>query len=108
MIDITKAIELNGKWLSGKGGERADLSDANLSGANLIGANLKFYQSGLWMAYIQPEYIRIGCQYFPVTEWEGFSDKEISKMHPLALSYWRENKDIVLSIAHSFKKEINA
>jgi hypothetical protein len=39
-FDLQKTLDAHQKWLSGEGGERADLRHANLSGANLIGANL--------------------------------------------------------------------
>lgn len=103
-----RGVNLSYADLSGASLSGADLRGVNLSGADLSGADLKVYQSGLWTAYIQPEHIRIGCQYYRVAEWEGFSDKEISKMHIYALDYWKENKNIVLSIARSFKKEISA
>src|SRR5574343_573132 len=77
----------------------ANLRDADLSGANLFGSNLIIYQSGLWQAYIQEDMIRIGCQYHSVKSWESFTDDEISKMHDDALRYWKENKEIILSIA---------
>jgi len=38
--ELEKIIEQHYLWLSGNGGERADLRYANLSGANLRGANL--------------------------------------------------------------------
>src|SRR5574343_272463 len=77
----------------------ANLRCANLRGANLFGSNLIIYQSGLWQAYIQEDMIRIGCQYHSVKSWESFTDEEISKMHDDALRYWKENKEIILSIA---------
>ena len=85
---------LRGADLSG-----ADLRGADLRGANLFGSNLIIYQSGLWPAYIQEDTIRIGCQYHSVKSWESFTDEEISKMHDDALRYWKENKEIILSIA---------
>src|SRR5574343_103796 len=85
--------------LSGANLIDADLRGADLSGANLFGSNLIIYQSGLWQAYIQEDMIRIGCQYHSVKSWESFTDDEISKMHDDALRYWKENKEIILSIA---------
>jgi hypothetical protein len=38
--EINKILKNHKKWLDGKGGERADLSEANLSEANLFKANL--------------------------------------------------------------------
>src|SRR5574343_587597 len=96
--------DLRGANLSGADLSDADLRGANLSGANLFGSNLIIYQSGLWTAYIQEDMIRIGCQYHSVKSWESFTDDEISKMHDDALRYWKENKEIILSIARSLKK----
>src|SRR5574343_304666 len=90
---------LSGANWSGANLRYADLSGANLRGANLFGSNLIIYQSGLWQAYIQEDMIRIGCQYHSVKSWESFTDDEISKMHDDALRYWKENKEIILSIA---------
>src|SRR5574343_612566 len=94
-----RCANLSGANLSGANLRYADLSGANLRGANLFGSNLIIYQSGLWQAYIQEDMIRIGCQYHSVKSWESFTDDEISKMHDDALRYWKENKEIILSIA---------
>src|SRR5574343_164575 len=99
-----RCANLSGANLSGANLRYADLSGANLRGANLFGSNLIIYQSGLWQAYIQEDMIRIGCQYHSVKSWESFTDDEISKMHDDALRYWKENKEIILSIARSLKK----
>src|SRR5574343_545099 len=94
-----RCANLRGANLSGANLRYADLSGANLRGANLFGSNMIIYQSGLWQAYIQEDMIRIGCQYHSVKSWESFTDDEISKMHDDALRYWKENKEIILSIA---------
>src|SRR5574343_498457 len=99
-----RGANVSGADLSGANLRYADLSGANLRGANLFGSNLIIYQSGLWQAYIQEDMIRIGCQYHSVKSWESFTDDEISKMHDDALRYWKENKEIILSIARSLKK----
>ena len=39
-IDIKQVLEEHQLWLTGKGGKKADLSDANLFGADLSCANL--------------------------------------------------------------------
>ena len=94
-----RGADLSGANLSGANLSGADLFYADLRGANLFGSNLIIYQSGLWPAYIQEDTIRIGCQYHSVKSWESFTDEEISKMHDDALRYWKENKEIILSIA---------
>lgn len=38
--DLKRILDRHAAWLSGEGGERADLSDADLSDANLSGADL--------------------------------------------------------------------
>ena len=128
--ELKEVLDKHTLFLKGKdGGERANLSGAYLSGANLRGADVRYanlryanvsdadfrganlcwsnliiYQSGLWPSYIQEDTIRIGCQYHSVKSWESFTDEEISKMHDDALRYWKENKEIILSIARSLKK----
>ena len=113
--ELKEVLDKHTLFLKGKdGGERANLSGASLSGADLSGAdfrganlfwsNLIIYQSGLWTSYIQEDTIRIGCQYHSVKSWESFTDEKISKMHDDALRYWKENKEIILSIARSLKK----
>jgi len=39
--ELAKVLGEHRKWLSGKGGERADLQEVNLQGANLRGADLQ-------------------------------------------------------------------
>jgi len=84
----------------------ADLSEANLSGANLSqadlsGADLKMFKAGLWTALIQKDRIRIGCQSHQTSAWVAFSDEQIARMHGEALTWWKENGEIVISIARS-------
>src|SRR5574343_533495 len=98
--ELKEVLDKHTLFLKGKdGGDRATLRYADLRGTNLFGSNLIIYQSGLWEAYIQEDMIRIGCQYHSVKSWESFTDEEISKMHDDALRYWKENKEIILSIA---------
>ena len=87
----------------------ADLSDADLRGANLRGADLrgatgnnkemKTLQLGTYIVTMYKERIQIGCQSHTITEWESFDDNTISNMDTKALEWWRENKDIVLTLA---------
>lgn len=91
----------------------ANFSNANLSCANLMGAgfinadmrevdlscvDLRIYQSSLWTCYIQSDSIRIGCQYHTTDTWFSFTDDQISKMHPNALTWWKKNKPIIYAI----------
>ncbi|MBK8184299.1 MAG: pentapeptide repeat-containing protein [Candidatus Competibacteraceae bacterium] len=76
----------------------ADLSWANLRGANLRGANLIIYISGEWVAFIDTDYIRIGCKFHRADDWMAFSDDTISRMAIGALNYWNANKSIIKMI----------
>ena len=40
-MDIKKILSEHSKWINGKGGERANLSEADLRGAYLSGADLR-------------------------------------------------------------------
>lgn len=97
---IIKCLEKHLRWVNDEeGGEKANLSEANLSEANLRGANLKVFHGGKWVAYIDPWFIRIGCQFFSVSEWNGFSDEKIGDMDCDALEFWKENKAVIMTIA---------
>ena len=81
----------------------ANLRDANLLGAdlrdaNLRGANLLVYQTDIWTCYIQPESIRIGCQYHTAEAWESMTDEQISEMDSRALDWWKKHKVAIFAI----------
>jgi len=107
--------DLRGADLSGADLRYADLSDADLSGADLRyanlsdadlrGANLIVLQMDLWTAYITTNHIMIGCQSHILSEWENFTDEEISEMHPGALEYWNENKEVIISLCKRFNNK---
>jgi len=80
-----------------------NLCDADLCGADLCGANLIVLITAPWTAYIQPETIRIGCQYHTTHQWKEFDDDTISQMSKGALEYWKKHKSIILAIAESLK-----
>ena len=83
----------------------ADLRGADLRYANLRGADLIVLQMDLWTAYITTNHIRIGCQSHILSEWENFTDEEISEMHPGALEYWNENKEVIISLCKRFNNK---
>ena len=83
--------------LSGANLRSADLRHANLSGANLI-----VLQMDLWTSYITTNHIRIGCQSHTLIEWENFTDEEILEMHPGALEYWNNNKEVIIALCKRF------
>jgi len=104
--NIIKFLEKHLRWVKGEeGGEQADLSGANLSRANLIGANIKIFHGGKWIAFIDPELIRIGCKCFTSSEWDGFSDEIIDNMANGALEYWKENKEIIMLISKKLQEK---
>ena len=92
--------DLSGADLSG-----ADLRYANLRHADLRDADLIVLQMDLWTAYITTNHIRIGCQSHILSEWENFTDEEISEMHPGALEYWKKNKEIIISLCKRFNNK---
>jgi len=87
--------------LRGANLQDANLQDANLRGADLCNSKLKIFQSDLWTAYIQPDTITIGCQAHKVSLWKTFDDTRISQMHPEAIKWWNEHKEIVFKIHES-------
>jgi hypothetical protein len=91
----------------------ADLYGADLDGANLYGATYgeATLKSGLlqllgkhWPIYIFDAHIKIGCQLHSTEEWESFSDEQISEMSGKALEFWRENKEVILTLAKHHQK----
>ena len=96
----------------------ANLRGANLRGANLRGANLReanLREADLptdviriggmrWDVTILYGYMRIGCQYHYVDDWDKFTDDEISIMDSEALEFWQANKQKLITIAN-FTKE---
>ena len=91
----------------------ADLREANLRGANLRWADLRGADlptdviriDGMrWDVTILYGYMRIGCQYHHVDDWDKFTDDEISKMDSKALEFWQANKQKLITIAN-FTKE---
>ena len=75
----------------------ADLRDANLRCADLSGALIVIY--GLeWQVYITKKHIRIGCQAHDLEKWESFNDDDILNMHSDAQEFWKENKDMIISL----------
>ena len=95
-----RCADLSGADLSG-----ADLRWADLGGADLSGADLAVVQADLWTAYIQPEHIRIGCQYHKADDWFAFDDETISKMEWNPLGWWRRWKPVIQATHAVIKAE---
>ena len=117
--------DLKGANLSGTNLYGAYLEDANLIGANLIGAYLRnanlisayledanLIGAKLWntkgdQTYIKnintPTYnvcytsdrLQIGCKNYSFEKWLKFNDQEIEAMDSEALSFWKENKELI-------------
>ena len=73
----------------------ANLRSANLSFANLSSADMSVLLTDIWVVYIQPESIRIGCRYHTAKDWFSFSDAEISAMDSRALEWWHKWKPAI-------------
>lgn len=76
----------------------ADLSGANLRWADLRGADLSVLLTNIWTVYIQPDHIRIGCQYHAAADWFGFNDAKIKAMESRALNWWKQWKPAIQAI----------
>ena len=98
----------------------ANFAYSNLSGTNLRGAKLdgsdftgaKYkeatFEKGLlqiygkqWPIFIFDEHIKIGCEMHKTSEWEKFTDYEISIMDESndTVSFWKANKEMILMLA---------
>ena len=102
--------DFRGAHLRGANLRGANLRGANLRGADLIysnlsGADLIVLQMDLWTAYITTNHIRIGCQSHTLSEWENFTDEEISSMHTDALEYWNRNKEVIIALCKRFNNK---
>ena len=51
-----------------------------------------------WPVYITQAGAKIGCQAHSVAAWNTLSDSEINAMAPGALTFWRQNKELILSV----------
>ena len=69
----------------------------NLWGASISRKPITIY--GLtWPVYITQAGAKIGCQTHSVAAWNTFLDSEINAMAPGALAFWRQNKELILSV----------
>jgi hypothetical protein len=93
-----RGADLSGANLIGANLRSANLIDADLIDAYLSGADLSILQTNIWTVYIQPNHIRIGCQYHTAVEWFGFYDKRIAAMDSKALGWWKQWKPTLQAI----------
>jgi len=99
-----RGADLNGADLSYADLSYADLRGADLSSADLIGSLIVIY--GLeWQVYITKNHIRIGCQAHDLERWESFNDDDIVNMHSDAQEFWKENKNIIISLCKKLSKD---
>jgi uncharacterized phage-associated protein len=98
---------LSGANLSGADLYGANLSCADLSGANLSGAdlrcmgnmnNIKTIQADIWQVGYTHDTLQIDCQRHLIAKWKTFSDKEIRRMGPQMLPWWKIWKPILMNI----------
>jgi len=57
-----------------------------------------------WPIAISKERIQIGCKNYTIEEWKNFKEAEIKAMDPDALEFWRENKELIISVADRAKR----
>ena len=105
--------------------EMAVKNGANLDGASLDGANLNRASIGNGIVFkkqpiqilglfypviIFDFHMRIGCKFYSLHEWDGFSDDTIDSMDSMdgnATEFWRDNKSCILSVATSNGRTIS-
>ena len=102
-----RGADLYGANLDGADLYGADLYGADLRCANLRGADLEGEKitkaplviTGLrYWCLISEGYMRLGCKRFTHSEWESFSDEEISEMDDDALEFWKQWKYPLLAM----------
>ena len=55
--------------------------------------------SGLfWHVTITTKRMQIGCKGYLTSEWEAFTDEEISEMDRYALEFWKEHKEKLIAL----------
>ena len=107
-----RGADLYGANLDGADLYGADLYGADLRCANLRGADLEGEKitkaplviTGLrYWCLISEGYMRLGCKRFTHSEWESFSDEEISEMDDDALEFWKQWKVPLLAMCKAHK-----
>ncbi len=94
--------DLRGSNLRNSNLSGCDLRGSNLSGCDLRGSLIVIY--GLqWEVYITKNHIRIGCQAHDLGKWESFTDEEIDNMDSNALDFWKENKEMIITLCKRLK-----
>ena len=104
LIDVyLENSDFTGANLSGARFARTCLAGTKLTGAKYREATLEkgLLQIGgkKWPILIFDQHIKIGCEMHKTSEWEKFTDDEITDMDDDALVFWKENKEIILMLA---------
>ena len=76
---------------------RADLCEADLRGANLCGADLVVIQAGIYMAFVQPDKTRIGCEYHSNADWRKWTPDDVAHMAGDAREWWTQYKPVIIA-----------
>lgn len=106
-VDLADA-DLHGSTLVGVDFSHSNLRDVWLESATMLncelrevignGVEIKTFQTESYMVNFTKHDIQIGCKRFTVEEWTNFTDHEISQLDTGALDWWKQWKDVVLSI----------
>jgi len=92
--------DLGGACLRGSNLSYTDLRGANLIGANLRGAignmlEVKTLLLEVWSITYTSDYLYIGCEGHPITDWWTFDDERIQRMDGRALDWWKKWKGYI-------------
>jgi len=114
--EFNKIVASHTLWLTGKGGNRANLCQAILTGANLTGATLtwaellaygdmvylKTMQLDKWAIGYTYDTLQIGCQRHPIAKWNKWGTptgrRWIAQMAPDALEWADRNLALILQV----------
>ena len=99
--ELKLVLDKHRLFVSGEeGGEHAVLRGANLRGANLRGAignmlEVKTLLLEVWSITYTSDYLYIGCEGHPITDWWTFDDERIQRMDGRALDWWKKWKGYI-------------
>ena len=83
-----------------KGYQRVEGDQIVKGERNILGVMTKFSMSihqERYRIYFMSSLLKIGCKMFTPSEWDSFSDEEISRMDRGALEWWKKWKRFVLN-----------
>ena len=129
--ELKEILDKHSLWIKDHSqGEKADLRWANLEGADLRWADLRWadlrgaypteadlrgaignrnqiktIQTGKYTVVWTKDKIWVGCKSFTLEEWKNKTESEIAEMHSKALDFYKEWKDILLSMFEKFNNQ---